>query len=174
MQQKLAFWNWAALANSIAKLYQESIVRLASHSKSTVSLHARKLTGMHSHNKRISGSDYQFAMLKVVTYCMSSRYSKKCGNTCFLVTCLRHNFGLRLLTVARSRWQHWTSTRYATQSALNNGKNKKAVKPIRQLHCTETERRSEIQGQLLMHDNFGAALWNQDFHATSSTATHLL
>ena len=108
MQQKLAFWNWAALANSMVKLYQESIARLASHSKSTVSLHARKLTGMHSHNKRISGSDYQFAMLILVTYCMSSRYSKKCGNTCFLVIYLRHHFWLQLLTVARSRWQHWS------------------------------------------------------------------
>ena len=105
----------------------------------------------------------------VVTYCMKSRYSKKCGNTCFLVTCLRHNFWLRLLTVARSRWQHWTSTEYATQSALNNGKNKKAVKPIRQLHCTETERRSEIVWQLPIHDNLDAALQNQNFHTTSLT-----
>ena len=108
-------------------------------------------------------------MLMVVTYCMKSRYSKKCGNTCFLVTCLRHNFWLRLLTVARSRWQHWTSTEYATQSALNNGKNKKAVKPIRQLHCTETERRSEIKWQLPMHDNLDAALKHQKFHTRSLT-----
>jgi len=104
----------------------------------------------------------------VVTYCMKSRYSKKCGNTCFLVTCLRHNFWLRLLTVARSRWQHWTSTEYATQSALNNGKNKKAVKPIRHLDCTETERRSEIQLQLPIQDNLGAAL-KKKIHTTSFT-----